>query len=1047
MAEENYIDAIRGFIKKVVRKHSGGSATELSYRSDLEELIAVLGKKIVRPLNEARGTRKIGKPDITVIHSDNIPIGYLEAKDIGIPIRDFTGANKKQFDRYTENLDNLVYTNNLDWDFYRYGKRIYSISIGEYNKKTREITTDQQKFGRLGDYLLDFLSLRPQSIKTPDVLTEHMARRTYMIRATLNESLTGKNRISNLQGEYATVVDELIRGLSKDEFADMYAQTITYGLLAARLNSTPETFSRKELQYLLPKGYPFLSKLLLFIATEDLGDALDFSINDLIGLYRAADINKIMEPYGQEGESEDPFLHFYEEFLKQYNAKERKSKGAYYTPRPVVDFIIRGVDWVLKTKLNLPDGLANSDKIISPDELDPVHKLQILDPATGTGTFLAQTIRHIEKQIKASAEGNWDAYVDEDLLPRLNGFEIMIAPYAMSYLKLDRELERTGYEPTEAKPERMHIYLTNSLAKPKKKIADRSYNKWFVNEAQGAKKIKEAKPIMCVIGNPPYLAESKNKNDWILRLLDDYKKEPDSNTRLQERNPKWLNDDYVKFIRLAQHMVEKDMADETKIDKSREGVVGMITAHGYLDNPTFRGMRWHLMNSFDGIYILDLHGNSRKKEVSPNGEPDKNVFDIQQGVSIIIAWKTKQAGGENKPLAQVFHGDLWGEREEKFKALDTGSLDSELFQKLEPRAPDYLFIAQDYKLLKEYEKGFKINDFMPKNSVGIVTGGDSFLIAKNTKCLRDRLNDFIKTDKNETDIQKDYELGEKYAKRLFNNKAKLKINEEHFIPIDYRLFDIKATYFDDLLIERSRKNIMRHFLKEGNFGLITQRITSHEGAWTDIFMTNKIIDVHITGSQTSTLPLYLDSDDNPESKHVNMDKTIRKAIEDVATDSKHGTPDEVQIFDYIYGILHAPKYRERYSEFLKSDFPRIPYPKTPDEFWHLSSVGTKLRNLHLMKGDIDPTNYKFEAIGKSKNTVERLRFVSNKVFINDHKYFDNVPESAWDFHIGGYQPARKWLKDRKGQTLETNDITHYQKIIAVLVQTEQTMQTIKWSRP
>ncbi len=1068
MAEKapSYIDTIRTFMNKVEIKLSGGMATELSYRSDLEELITVMGISIVRPLNEARGTRKIGKPDITVIHSDNIPIGYLEAKDIGISITDFkTAANKKQFDRYTENLDNLVYTNCLDWDFYRNGKKINSISIGEYNKKTRKITPDQQNFGKLADFLRDFLAQRPQSIKSSEELTEHMSRRTRMIFYTLQESMIGKNRIESLQGEYNTVVDELIKGLKKDEFADMYAQTITYGLLAARLNSTPETFSRESLRNSLPKGYPFLSKLLLFIATEDLGDALDFSINDLIGLYRAADVKKIMAPYGHAGEGEDPFLHFYEKFLKQYNAKERKSKGAYYTPKPVVDFIVRGVDWVLKNELGVSDGLANSEKTeaIVPNktgekQFDPVHKVQILDPATGTGTFLAQTIRQIEKHIKKSAPGNWDSYVDKDLLPRLHGFEIMIAPYAISYLKLDRELERTTYKPTSDKPDRMSIYLTNSLAKPKKKIANSSYNQWFVNEAIGAKNIKINKPIMCVIGNPPYLGESKNKDPWILKLIEDYKKEPGGLTSLKEKSSKWLNDDYVKFIRLAQHMVEKNMADETKIDNSREGVVGMITNHGYLENPTFRGMRWNLMNSFDGIYVLDLHGSADEKKFAIKGKDDENVFSITRGVSIIIAWKTKRAEGTEKPLAKVFRGDIWGTYKKKDAFLSTKNLNSNTFQKIDPRAPEYYFKPVDYILKAKYHKGFKITDLMPINGTGIITKRDSLTIHKDSTGVQKVLDDF--EDLTEEEVRLKYKLPDdvrdwryEWAKKdIIENKDTAKI-----VDIAYNLFDIRKIYYSGRsrgLVGWPVEKIMRNFSIKNNLGFIAKRGFVQEQA-APIFCTKTISDFRywsVSGMQGGdyVFPLYLCPDkDSSEIKRVNMKPKIRKAIEDAATDSKHGTPDEQQIFDYIYGILHASDYRKLYSEFLKEDFPYISYPKTPAEFWRLSSAGTKLRKLHLME-ELDRTViYTFKGTG---NCIVRagkklLHWNNNKIWINKTQYFDNVPESAWEFFIGGYQPAQKWLSDRKNTPLNQKDIEHYQKIIAVLVQTKTTMDEIEWSRP
>ncbi|MCA8834244.1 MAG: N-6 DNA methylase, partial [Proteobacteria bacterium] len=674
MADKKDIDAIRTFIKKVRGKYEKGDAQEHSYRPYLVELIETLGSdKKIEALNEGR---HIGQnaPDI-IIKRDDIAIGYIEAKNVGVPIRDKKGPNKEQRDRYKKDLPNLVYTNNLDWNFYRNGDFVHSISIAEFMNHT--ITSKPNNFVDLVDYLKDVLDQNPQTITTAEELTEYMARKTIIIRNAFIKKLTGQDRLPRLEKQYNTIVKQLIRWLKKEEFADMYAQTVTYGLFVARLNNTPETFNREKLQDLVPEHYSFLKDLFEFISTKTLGDTLYLYIDDLIKIYRAADVEKIMKDYKKGPDGKDPFLHFYEDFLKEYDSENRANKGVYYTPEPVVDFIVRGVDWVLENKFSLAGGLANSEKTKVPWKTDKAgklkyrdfHKVQILDPATGTGTFLAQTIRHIAKTINTTTPGLWPAYVDTDLLPRLHGFEIMMAPYVMCYLKLNMVLAELGYTPPKKNPKRMSIYLTDSLTNTNKETSDLGFgNDWIEEESEGAKKIKDNLPIMCVIGNPPYNAKSKNTDKWIERLIQAYKKEPATEDKLDEENFQSLSDDYVKFIRLAQHMVEKN----------GEGVVGMITAHGYLDNPTFRGMRWHLMNSFDAIYVLDLHGNSLKKDVKLNGDPDKNVFNITTGVSIIIAWKTKREKGTDKPLSQVFRGDLWGEREEKFKALEAGSLDTEI---------------------------------------------------------------------------------------------------------------------------------------------------------------------------------------------------------------------------------------------------------------------------------------------------------------------------------------------------------------------------------
>ncbi|MCA8835024.1 MAG: N-6 DNA methylase, partial [Proteobacteria bacterium] len=577
MVDRNNKRAIREFMKTVKLTYETGKVTEHTYRPALTLLCDTLGAGEVRAINEAKRIR-CGAPDITLMHED-IAIGYIEAKNIGERIRNFTNpANKNQFERYTNDLDNLIYTDCLKWDFYLNGNLVRSVSIAEI--RGGQIKPKPDNFDELADYLLDFLDQRPKTIKTAQELTEYMAKRTHMIRYAFEKSLTSKDAdtlIEDLKEQHDAFKKMLVKDINAKNFADMYAQTITYGMFIARLYSkNPVTFSRQEAPKLLPTTYPFLKDLFKFIASEDLTDTLDWSIDDLANLYRSADVEAIMATYGRGTGREDPFLHFYEDFLQAYNPEERKSSGVYYTPEPVVDFIVRAVDLVLKREFKLDGGLANSEKTVVTwkldrkegeeykDEFREVHKLQILDPATGTGTFLAQTIRQIEKTVKEFAPDHWSNYVDKDLLPRLHGFEFMMAPYVMCYLKLDMVLADLGYEPTKNRPKRMSIYLTNSLAGANKDIPSLPFAKWLKKEAQGATDIKDNYPIMCVIGNPPYAGESTNKDPWILKLLEDYKQ---SDKLKKPAQGKWLSNDYVKFIRMAQHMV----------DKTGEGVVGMIT--------------------------------------------------------------------------------------------------------------------------------------------------------------------------------------------------------------------------------------------------------------------------------------------------------------------------------------------------------------------------------------------------------------------------------------------------------------------------------------
>ncbi len=1062
MAKENDIDAIRDFMQDVKSKHAGGNATEPSYRTPLELLCNALGKKLdtgkVHAINEPKRI-ECGAPDLALMRKD-ITVGYLEAKDIGIDIRKFKDANKNQFDRYTKNLDNLIYTNCLDWDFYRDGNLMHSISIAEL--KAKKIIAKPDNFAVLASYLQNLMNQPAQPIKNAEELISRMAKRTEMICISFQDDMEGDNPSESLIAQRDWIDEVLVKDITTEKFTDMYAQTITYGLFVAKLyseihNKTPKEFIRQNISDLLPETHPFLKNLFKFIANDTLNPAIDGFINDLINLYRPATIKDIMDNYGKGTGREDPFIHFYEAFLTAYNPEERMLSGVYYTPKPVVDFIVRGVDWVLKNKFDLPEGLAHSKKVKVDWKLDSkekeefktkpkdVHKVQILDPATGTGTFLAQTIRHIAQSKKKTGSAGWSSYVNNDLLPRLHGFEFMMAPYVMCYLKLDMVLAELDYNPPKKSPKRMSVYLTNSLTGANKSIPHLPFAKYLENEAKGATDIKDNFPIMCVIGNPPYNDKSINKDPWILDLMEDYKKEPGGHAHLKERNSRSINDDYVKFIRLAQHMVEKN-GDDPK-NKNGAGVIGMITNHGYLDNATFRGMRWNLMNSFDEIYILDLHGDDIKK----TGE---NVFDIKTGVSIIIAWKTKRAEGTEKSLAKVFRGDIHGTYKEKDKFLSTKSLNSNKFKKLDPRAPDYFFKPVNYKLKPEYNKGFKINEFMKNNSRAITTHRDALVVDIDKKTLINRIKAFYDKTKTDQEIKDKFSLKEKNSWSINGARLKGKFDESHIKPCAFRPFDTRSIYYDSNLITRNRFKIMRYFLEKENLGLLVKRQCKQDFSYA--FITDKITESCLFESSnalTTVLPLYTypemkDKDKQGKMKLgtariVNMDKKIRKVIEDIATDSKHGTPDEKEIFDYIYGVLHAPEYRTRYAEFLKEDFPRIPYPKDSAEFWHLSSVGTKLRDLHLMKGDFDLAAYPFDG-EDTIPIVEYVKFDGKRVWINDIQYFDNVPQSAWDFYIGGRQTAREWLTEREGQEIDYED---YQRIIAVLVQTKTTMDDIKWSRP
>lgn len=1031
---------IDDFLNTVTSVYKTGEATEHSYRSALETLLRALGDDIAA-INEPKRV-KCGAPDF-IVQLDDIAIGHLEAKDLDVDLRNMKGANKDQQKRYRDGLPNLIYTNCLDWDFYRDGELIASVTIADL---LMGIQPKPDQFETLLNLLKDFVAQRPQTITSATKLAKMMAGKAVLIKDVLGKALAEDEDLqTELTGQYHAFKEHLIHDITPADFADIYAETIAYGMFAARLHDpTPKTFSRQEALELLPKSNPFLRNLFSYIAGPNLDDRLKWIIDDLARVFQACDLAKLMASFGSLTKRTDPFIHFYEDFLKEYNPKKRKARGVWYTPEPVVNFIVRAVDEVLQTEFGLPDGLADTSKVTidwdtgqTDNKGKPVtikkevHRVQVLDPATGTGTFLAEVIKQVAPKIKGVAEGMWSSYIERDLIPRLHGFELLMASYAMCHMKLDMILTELGYKPASTPP-RLSVYLTNSLEEGEAANQSLPFAQWLSNEVKEANTIKRDMPIMCVIGNPPYSGISQNMGDWIVNLIDDYKYV--DGVHFGERKH-WLHDDYVKFIRMSESLIEKN----------GEGVLGFITNHGYLDNPTFRGMRWHLMQTFDKIYILDLHGNSNKKEVCPDGSPDKNVFDIQQGVAIIIGVKCR---GDSEALASVKHSDLWGSRAEKNNALFSSNIFSNSFETLDCLPPQYLFIPRDRTSAQKYEEGINLKNLMPETSVGAVTGKDVVNISFSKAEMQVKLEKLRELPDAEARQYFGLKATDARDWKLPTARADLLDNEITgvFTETNYRPFDKRHTFYTGNsrgMYASPQRRIMRHMLATENFslnlprhkkkfsgGLVVSGISGHKSF--DAYDINSIFPLY----------LYPDEQDLDQSRRVNFDPKLYKKLKKLAKHPTHGTPDEVQVFDYIYGVLHCPAYRDTYREFLKIDFPRIPWPATPDAFWDISEKGNQLRRLHLMEpAAIGDTPYPFK--GDGDGVVDKPAYKDGKVWINADQYFEAVPEVSWGFYIGGYQPAQKWLKDRKGRQLSFDDIRHYQRIIKILSETDRIMQTIE----
>jgi len=1002
-------DFFETYIQSVSLKFAHPETSEMGYRTDFENLLNKLFES-VKNLRIDHDPKAVegNKPDFAIF-SGEVPLLYIEVKDIGVSLDKIEKSD--QMNRYF-GYANLVLTDYLEFRFYRNGlKYCEPIKVAEYDIKNRSTKPIIENNELLEKTLTDF----PRSFKEPIKSGKHLAKimggKAQRIRDNIRQfySLeTDKN--SDLIRLYETIKKLLVHDLTINTFSDMYAQTLVYGLFVARYyDDSKEDFTRQEARELIPNSNPLLRHFFDHIVGADFDSRLKYVVDELCEVFSHSNVQDLMKEYFKEnlwGETQkgpDPVIHFYEDFLKEYDPLLRKKMGAYYTPQPVVSFIVKSVDYLLKKEFGLISGLADISKT-----KEGLHKVQVLDPATGTGTFISAIIRTIYKSLlDRGQKGAWPSYVHHDLLPRIFGFELMMAPYTIAHLKLGIAFRQTGFWDFHR---RLGIYLTNSLEESvvqQDLFSGIGLSESIAEESKEASVIKNEKPIMVVIGNPPYSGESSNKNYTGNNV---YKVEP-TGGKLKERNPKWLNDDYVKFIRFAESMIEKN----------GDGIVAMITAHGYIDNPTFRGMRYHLMQTFDRLYILDLHGNSNKKERSPDGSEDKNVFDIKTGVAIFIGYKKK----DNKSdLARVYSADLYGKREAKFIYLNNNQINSVKWQELNPVGPNFFFAKKNNENSDEYNKGIRIDELFKINSVGIVTAADSTLINFSEIELLDNLRKILNT----------------------NTKNKLSIKfEKHVLDasnirlISYRPFDDRFIYYSDEILERARVVVMKNMVPSQNYGLSWIRPMSKSYDF-DIFISKNVIDQCFAGNKSAGAgisylgPLYIITADGEKLSNLNV--KIVSEIEKVV-----GKVSPEDIFDYVYAILYSPNYRKKYRELLKIGFPCIPYPKDIKSFKRFADLGSELRHLQFLESSkiSQPvTTYPNDG----SNIVEKVDYKNGNVYINENQYFGNVSEIAWNFYIGGYQPTQKWLKDRKGRELTNEDIEHYQKIIVALVETDKIQKKI-----
>lgn len=997
-----------------------GDAREESYYSALATLIAEFAEKKRRKKVHVTTLPKkteAGNPDFRVWDGKHFQVGYIEAKT---PETDLAAEEtSEQLKRYKSTFPNLILTNFYEFRLYRDGRKVDAIQLARpYLPKESKVVPPAEQSAEFSALLEKFLQFSLPTKFTAESLAKELATRTRFLRdQVIKEELRGASSGGDkrIHGFYEAFQTHLIANLQPDDFADLYAQTITYGLFAACTRANGR-FSRKLAYDLVPKSIGILREIFHFISFDP-PEQLQATVDDIAEVLAVSDVRNIMHEYFKEGKGSDPIFHFYETFLAEYNPRERERRGVYYTPEPVVSYIVRSLNIILKETFGREDGFAT-------------HSVTVLDPAGGTLTFLAEAAKlAVEEYVDKYGKGSRAKFIEDHILKHFYAFELMMAPYAAGHLKMGYLLEELGHKLSG--DERLQFYLTNTLEKEELAQTSLPGMASLSEESHLAARVKTERPILVVLGNPPYSGHSANNGGWISGLIKDYKQV--DGKPLGEKNPKWLQDDYVKFMRFAQW----------KIEQSGEGVLGFITNHAYLDNPTFRGMRQSLIDSFDEIYILDLHGNSLKKEKAPDGSKDENVFDIMQGVAIGIFVRKKDRTLRKK----LYHSELWGLREEKYGKLLATDIKSIKRTILRPRSPSYLLVPRDEGVMTQFHSYCGIQDIFPVNSVGIVTARDHFVVDFEKKPLHARVAQLADPDIEDLVIAKRHNLTDTAAWKLGVARKELssvKKLDNHFTQFLYRPFDVRHVFYHDSLVERGRKEVMRHMLY-GNVALCVGRAGQVVGIghpWNTVFCSSQIEDFNLfyRGGNVN-FPLYTYPDTDKRDlfvRPVSFERIANLAPKLIDTlKSAYGKqPSPEDIFHFIYAVLYSTAYRQKYAEFLKSDFPRVPFTKDFSLFRMLAKTGGELADLHLLKSKrLAKPIAKCEGSGDllvAKVTYEPRR---QRVLVNPDKWFAGVPADVWEYHIGGYQVVEKWLKDRKGRTLSSEEVATYTKIVTALAET------------
>lgn len=1031
------------------------------------------------------------QPDFRVSYQ-GLNIGYIENKKVGTDLSQLLKSD--QILKYLELNPNLMLTDYLN--FVWVGKDENNeplikreISVASLDELSKPLKPNPQTEHDLIGFFKGFFNYEAAPITNAKDFATHLSAPTKYLKDALIK-YQEKAQVSSIFNNFK---EYLYEELSFEDFSDALAQTLTYSLFLAKLNHPFEKINLDNVRSSIPKNFAVIREMADFLKKLDAIKEIQWLLNEILSSINHVDMDSILKDLNDD---KDPYLHFYETFLSAYDPKLREKKGVYYTPDSVVKFIINALDSLLKTRFkDAPLGLKSA--------LDN-ENIKLLDFATGTGTFLLEAFRKALETRKTSDGGistKEDKY--QNLLKQFYGFEYLITPYAIAHLNLSQAFKEEFKKPLKEN-DALKIILTNTLIQPSEIAAHRGLQPIFEKELKSAQEIKKDEKILIITGNPPYSGASSNEGlfewevkatygiepefqtieieknvkltDKIQTLLKNIQtqKESGNNNALKElkslhskyklqkeKNPKWLLDDYVKFMRFAQN----------KIESLGHGLFGFISNNAFLDNPTFRGLRRSLLECYDELYILNLHGNTRKKEETPQGAKDENVFNIMQGVSINLFVKKAQATKQ-----KIHYYDIYGKRAEKYAFLAQNDLNSIEWLEIAPRAPFYLLLPLKTPLLEEYEQGFSVQEVFQVGSTGICSQRDHVVFHKDKESLLKLLKDFSTLEPSE--LRRIYKIKKdsrdwrlEYAIR--DVRANADNLEEYIVLCQYRPFDYRWTYYtgkSKSFIAYPRGEVFKHMLPpppptnpktpnqtRKNVALNIARQSKMHGEWRYVMAHKELVDINLMASAGSmgvgyNYPLY-------QFKHPNYTENFTPEFRSFIDKHYSHHFEPLEVLGYIYALLYSPNYRKRYEDFLKADYPKILFTNNKDLFMALSLLGIELIGLHVLNQE--SLNHSFEklkdaTIGEScyspssklTEAHERNPIISKKpaynepeqrLYINHSAYFKGVSQEIYDYRIGGYGVLDKYLKSHKNEPCDFDHVSNIIKVIARTIEIQKTL--------